>query len=301
MVAKEQVGARKIGGGFFGSLFGGGEDELPAEGDSEESDGKSKDMLADMLGLEKRISRQQDLIAKQSTTIMRLRDAGAPAEEIEREQRTLEKMKVGLQGLLRSFSFSQVEAKTTMVKAATEIQEMAEEAGVDAGPIEGFMRNIFGKKATSAAVGAADSVLDSILDALKPNRSRAEEGEGDVEEEPSAPESTKDPEELRRRMDDIKSEMILVAEQMAEMERRLLEQQADLESRQRELERGAGAGVDDGFLSEEADGEGRVLKKADGKPIAKGDIADIEETKREIEEALSRIDKMQSAQKDLTE
>ena len=210
-------------------------------------------------------------------------------------------MKVGLQGLLRSFSFSQVEAKTTMVKAATEIQEMAEEAGVDAGPIEGFMRNIFGKKATSAAVGAADSVLDSILDALKPNRSRAEEGEGDVEEEPSAPESTKDPEELRRRMDDIKSEMILVAEQMAEMERRLLEQQADLESRQRELERGAGAGVDDGFLSEEADGEGRVLKKADGKPIAKGDIADIEETKREIEEALSRIDKMQSAQKDLTE
>ena len=32
MVAKEQVGARKIGGGFFGSLFGGGGDELPAEG-----------------------------------------------------------------------------------------------------------------------------------------------------------------------------------------------------------------------------------------------------------------------------
>ena len=203
-----------------------------------------------------------------------------------------------------------MEARTTMVKAATEIQEMAEEAGVDAGPIEGFMRNIFGKKATSAAVGAADSVLDSILDVLKPNRSRAEEGDRDddaataaaaTEEEPPAPEPTKDPEELRRRMDDIKSEMILVAEQMAEMERRLLEQQADLESRQRELERGAGAGADDGFLSEEADGDGRVLKKADGKPIARGDIADIEETKREIEEALSRIDKMQSAQKDLTE
>ena len=309
MVAKQQMGARKIGGGFFGSLFGGGEEELPAEGDLEESDGKTKDVLADMLGLEKRISRQQDLIAKQSTTIMRLRDAGAPVEEIEKEQRTLEKMKVGLQGLLRSFSFSQVEARTTMVKAATEIQEMAEEAGVDAGPIEGFMRNIFGKKATSAAVGAADSVLDSILDVLKPNRSRAEEGGKDAaaaaaaatEEEPPAPEPTKDPEELRRRMDDIKSEMILVAEQMAEMERRLLEQQADLESRQRELERGAGAGADDGFLSEEADGDGRVLKKADGKPIARGDIADIEETKREIEEALSRIDKMQSAQKDLTE
>ena len=175
MVAKQQVGTRKIGGGWVlrqpvRRRRGG----TPRRGRLEESDGKSKDMLADMLGLEKRISRQQDLIAKQSTTIMRLRDAGAPAEEIEREQRTLEKMKVGLQGLLRSFSFSQVEAKTTMVKAATEIQEMAEEAGVDAGPIEGFMRNIFGKKASAAAVGAADSVLDSILDVpLKPNRSRA--------------------------------------------------------------------------------------------------------------------------------
>ena len=102
-------------------------------------------------------------------------------------------------------------------------------------------------------------------------------------------------------MDDIKSEMILVAEQMAEMERRLLEQQADLESRQRELERGAGAGVD-GRIPQRGGGRGGTrLKKADGKPIAKGDIADIEETKREIEEALSRIDKMQSAQKDLTE
>ena len=70
---------------------------------------------------------------------------------------------------------------------------MAEEAGVDAGPIEGFMRNIFGKKATSAAVGAADSVLDSILDALKPNRSRAEEGEGDVEEEPRRPNPRRTP------------------------------------------------------------------------------------------------------------
>ena len=111
--------------------------------------------LADMLGLEKRISKQQDLIMKQSTTIMRLRETGAPTEQIEKEQKTLERMKIGLQGLLRSFSFSQVEARTTMVKAATEMQEIAEEAGLEPPPLEGFMQNIFGKKATSAAVGAA--------------------------------------------------------------------------------------------------------------------------------------------------
>ena len=101
-------------------------------------------------------------------------------------------------------------------------------------------------------------------------------------------------------MDDIKSEMILVAEQMAEMERRLLEQQADPRAANASSS-AARRGADDGFLSEEADGAQTRRKKADGKPIARGDIADIEETKREIEEALSRIDKMQSAQKDLTE
>ena len=63
--------------------------------------------------IEKRISRQQDLIAKQSTTTTRLRRR-ALKEEVEKEQRTLEKMRVDS---ARSFSFSQVEAKTTMVKA----------------------------------------------------------------------------------------------------------------------------------------------------------------------------------------
>ena len=86
-------------------------------------------MLSDMLGLEKRISKQQDLIAKQSTTIMRLQAEGAPREEVEKEQRTLEKMNIGLQSLLRAFSFSQVEAKTTMIKAATEIQAELDDAG----------------------------------------------------------------------------------------------------------------------------------------------------------------------------
>jgi len=65
----------------------------------------------------------------------------------------------------------------------------------------------------------------------------------------------KDPAELRRRMDDIKNEMVAVAEQMVEMERRLLEQQADLEARQTRLEKD-GLGASDGYLAEEADRKG---------------------------------------------
>ena len=72
-----------------------------------------------------------------------------------RRQRTLEKMNIGLQSLLRAFSFSQVEAKTTMIKAATEIQTELDDAGVkDDKPdaLRGFMRNIFGKKASEGGV-----------------------------------------------------------------------------------------------------------------------------------------------------
>ena len=148
MVAKQHVGkVRRKGGGFFGSLFGGSADEESdggSYGETFESDESSTDgltetgaenagnnnVLADMLGLEKRISKQQNLIMQQSTTIMRMRQTNAPQVEIEAEQKTLEKMKVGLQGLLRSFSFSQIEARTEIVKAATEMQAVAKEAGV---------------------------------------------------------------------------------------------------------------------------------------------------------------------------
>jgi hypothetical protein len=148
MVAKQHVGkVRRKGGGFFGSLFGGSADEESdggSYGETFESDESSTDgltetgaenagnnnVLADMLGLEKRISKQQSLIMQQSTTIMRMRQTNAPQVEIEAEQKTLEKMKVGLQGLLRSFSFSQIEARTEIVKAATEMQAVAKEAGM---------------------------------------------------------------------------------------------------------------------------------------------------------------------------
>lgn len=337
-------------GGIFG-LFGGGRENSGRDGDaSDRSDDldaadellEERSVLSDMLGLEKRISKQQDLIAKQSTTIMRLRQEGAPREEVEKEQRTLEKMNIGLQSLLRAFSFSQVEAKTTMIKAATEIQAELDDAGVtqDDKPdaLRGFMRNIFGKRASEAAYGAADVALDTVLDILKPERNvngenkdktqstssraskkemlsesmkQAREGapiknkrggsadEDDSDEDDAA---ARDPAELRRRMDDIKLEMVAVAEQMAEMERRLLAQQADLERRQRDLESsavsGGGTGLDD-FVSEAADDD-RIVKtlKPSGASM-RTDIENIEQTKQEIQDALSRIDKMQKDREDL--
>jgi hypothetical protein len=186
-------------------------------------------------------------------------------------------MNIGLQSLLRAFSFSQVEAKTTMIKAATEIQQELDDAGVkDEKPdaFRGFMRSIFGKKASEAAYGAADTALDTVLDILKPERTKSSReevtsaskkemlsesmkqakgagggsgsgsGSGSFdsmdEDEIDAALDAKDPAELRRRMDDIKSEMVAVAEQMAEMERRLLAQQASLERAQADLENGVG-------------------------------------------------------------
>ena len=114
--------------------------------------------------------------------------------------------------------------------------------------------------------------------------------------------AARDPAELRRRMDDIKLEMVAVAEQMAEMERRLLAQQADLERRQRDLEATAvsrgGTGLDD-FVSEAADDD-RIVKtlKPSGASM-RTDIENIEQTKQEIQDALSRIDKMQKDREDL--
>ena len=108
-----------------------------------------------------------------------------------------------------------------------------------------------------------------------------------------------DPAELRKRMDDIKNEMVAVAEQVAE--RAPAAGGGDLERRQARLERESGRRRAEGYLAEEADREGKALTTAAGKPILREDIQNIEETKREIEEALNRIDGMQQAHKDLIE
>jgi hypothetical protein len=61
---------------------------------------------------------------------------------------------------------------------------------------------------------------------------------------------------------------------------------------------GGGTGMDD-FVSEAADDD-RIVKtlKPSGASM-QTDIANIEETKKEIQDALSRIDKMQADQSDL--
>ena len=181
------------------------------------------------------------------------------------------------------------------------------------------------------AVDVADSVLDAMLDVLKPDRqdyaddieaaivsssssskvaasaaatSEAVAAEGFAEGDGvSQSVSQKDPAELRQRMDDIKNEMVAVAEQMAEMERRLLEQQANLERRQRELEgdaseSGMSSGGEEGMFATE--GDERVVINREGATGA-GQGEDIEDTKREIQQALSRIDEMQKKQRNLTD
>jgi hypothetical protein len=97
----------------------------------------------------------------------------------------------------------------------------------------------------------------------------------------------------------------------------------NLERRQRELEGdsmgggGAGGGgtggggggggggetFSEGASGFAAEGEGRVVKnrKAAGGAAGTGTGGDIEDTKREIQQALSRIDQMQKKQKDLTD
>ena len=105
-------------------------------------------------------------------------------------------------------------------------------------------------------------------------------------------------------MDDIKLEMVAVAEQMAEMERRLLAQQADLELLV-QLHDLASLGVSSGgtgldaSVSEAADDD-RIVKtlKLSGASM-RTDIENIEQTKQEIQDALSRIDKMQKDREDL--
>ena len=104
---------------------------LAKEGRGDNWVADTAEMLGDMFSLEKRIQRQQANIAKQSTTIQKLKDDGADARSIAEQEKTLEKMRVGLQGLVRALSFNSVEARTTMVSAATELKKVATDKGVE--------------------------------------------------------------------------------------------------------------------------------------------------------------------------
>ena len=151
-----------------------------------------------MFSLEKRIQRQQVNIAKQSTTIQRMRDDGEDAKKIAEEEKTLEKMRVGLQGLVRSMSFKEVEARTTMVSAATELKKAAKKSGVETskeydGLLSNLAANGIGKtrmqsindRVSQAAQDTRktfDEGVSSLLRAIRPNAPDAEDEERQVSE-----------------------------------------------------------------------------------------------------------------------
>lgn len=132
-------------------------------------------MLSDMFSLEKRIERQQANIAKQSTTIQRLKDDGADARDIAEEEKTLEKMRVGLQGLVRSMSFKEVEARTTMVTAATELKKAANNSGVQTSEeYDGLISDLSSSEKTPVRFGA--NIQKRAGEAATVTRKRVDEG-----------------------------------------------------------------------------------------------------------------------------
>jgi|UniRef100_A0A7S0PM95 serine/threonine protein kinase len=221
---------------------------------------ETAEMLTDMFSLEKRIQRQQENIAKQSTTIQRLKDTGADAKTVAEEEKTLEKMRVGLQGLLRTMSFKEVEARTTMVTAATELKKAAASSGVEAskeydGMITDLTTQTTSRFATirqraGAAVGltrkrVGDSVsaMFRMLGMKKDTDDAEEDADVEVAEALSKraaaaaglAKNGEDPEAIRKRMESIQSEMNAVIAEMSDMESRLMEQQQQLEQQQRNL------------------------------------------------------------------
>ena len=126
-------------------------------------------MLSDMFSLEKRIQRQQANIAKQSTTIQKMKDDGEDAKSIAQEEKTLEKMRVGLQGLVRSLSYKEVEARTTMVSAASELKKAAKDSGVETSEeYDGMITDL----STSGSKNIGMQSIQSLIHISEPTRLR---------------------------------------------------------------------------------------------------------------------------------
>ncbi len=202
-------------------------------------------MLSDMFSLEKRIQRQQANIAKQSTTIQKMKDDGEDAKSIAQEEKTLEKMRVGLQGLVRSLSYKEVEARTTMVSAASELKKAAKDSGVETSEeYDGMITDL--STSGSKNIGM-QSINDRVNRAANATRKRVDEGisgilralrqDGNtvVKEDLPAKFDDDESEAIRQRMEAIQAEMNSVIDEMAEMESRLLAQQEALEAQQPKL------------------------------------------------------------------
>jgi len=122
----EQGGAAKIGQSIGQSLD------------------KSRAILSDMFGLQKRIERQQTSIKKQLGTVQRLKAQGAPLDQIEKEEAVLEKMQAGLQSMFRSLQFKDTQVRTEIILAASSFKQQAKKENVDT--TESFDRSMISLK-----------------------------------------------------------------------------------------------------------------------------------------------------------
>ena len=105
---------------------------------------KSREILSDMFGLQKRIERQQTSIKRQLGTVQRLKAKGAPIDQIEKEEAVLEKMQAGLQGLFRSLQFKDTQVRTEIILAASSFKQQAKKENVDT--TESFDRSMISLK-----------------------------------------------------------------------------------------------------------------------------------------------------------
>ena len=316
MVARNQIVPRgRKGGAFeiFENIFGGGDRRKKREEDAEAEEGEAEaeevfeepNLLSNMLGLEKRISRQQELISQQSTTIARMRSRGRARRGDRGGAAHAREDEGGSAGPPALLLAQPGGGQDDDGEGGDGAADRGGEGGRRAAPMEGFMRSIFGKRAASAAVDAADSVLDSILDVLKPTAApRAEPGNaaGKALTESSLAALTDEVEETTL---DASEEEEMEAEAEVEIDpeegprraqtRHGRHQVRDggggggrwrrwsagfccsrrISARQAQLESDAGRAVEEDFISEEADRKGRVLTNAAGEMIGSKDVANI--------------------------
>lgn len=156
---------------------------------------KSREILSDMFGLQKRIERQQTSIKRQLGTVQRLKAQGAPLDQIQKEEAVLEKMQAGLQGLFRSLQFKDTQVRTEIILAASSFKQQAKKENIDT--TESFDRSMiklktrevlekdlpkFAKNLSKQAGRIGDAATGAVLKILK-SRDESDEVSSTDEEE----------------------------------------------------------------------------------------------------------------------
>ena len=156
---------------------------------------KSRAILADMFGLQKRIERQQTSIKRQLGTVQRLKLQGASVDQIQKEEAVLEKMQAGLQGLFRSLQFKDNQVRTEIVTAASSFKKQAKNQNIDTPKSfdnsisklktrEGFEKDFskFAQNLGESARKAQAQVLKILNSSRDEEDAEEEEKEGDFAE-----------------------------------------------------------------------------------------------------------------------